>query len=142
MTVGEALKCFGEGDFIDESGFILGIDMSENGDSAADEFTAVTEGVCGISADLSPRVVIRDFVDGDRAVPVSEWAEIRLRFLLVSGDGVQAAILNAAENGIPLRCVYMSGEGAEFLGNMLVSAAPSAPADIYGTEVKAVFSAC
>ncbi|MGN0637709.1 MAG: hypothetical protein ACI4J0_05015 [Huintestinicola sp.] len=142
MTVGEALKSFGKGEFIDEFGFVLGIDMSENGDSAADGFTAVTEGVCGISADMSPRVVIRDFVDGDRAVPVSARAEIRLDFLLVSGDGVQAAVLSAAENGVPLRCVYMSGEGAVFLGNMLVSAAPCAPSDIYGTKVKAVFSAC
>lgn len=142
MTVEEALNSFGEGEFLDKFGYILGIDMSENGDLAAEDFTAVTEGICAISADLSPRVVIRDFVDGDRAVPVSERAEIRLDLLLISGDGVQEMILDSAEKGVPLRCVYMSGVGVAFLGNMLVSAAPSAPSEIYGIMVKAVFSAC
>lgn len=142
MTVGEALKSFGEGDFLDEFGYVLGIDLSENGDSSPEMFTAVTEGVCGISADMSPRVVIRDFVDGDRAVPVSERAEIRLEFLLISGDGVQEVILNSAEKGVPLRCVYMSVGGAAFLGDMLVSEAVSAPSEVYGIRIKAVFSAC
>lgn len=142
MTVREALCDFEAGDFIDELGYVLGIDMSENGGSSADEFTAVTEGVCGISADLSPRVVIRDYVDGDRAVAVSRRTEIRLRFLLISGDMVQKMILKAAENGTSLRCVYMNGDGTAFEGNMLVSAAASAPSEVYGIEIKAVFSAC
>ena len=142
MTVGEALKSVGKVDFLDEFGFVLGIDMSGNGDGSTSLFTAVTEGVCGISADLSARVVIRDYVDGYRAVPVSKGAEIRLEFLLVSGDGVQAAILDAARNGVPLKCVYTSGGGTAFLGDMLVSAAETAPSEVYGLRVKAVFSAC
>ncbi|MBP0956979.1 MAG: hypothetical protein J5997_06405 [Oscillospiraceae bacterium] len=142
MTVSEALNSFGEGEFLDRFGYILGIDLSEKGDSSPELFTAVTEGVCGISADMSPRVIIRDFVDGDRAVPVSKRAEIRLEFLLIAGDGVQEMILNSAENGVPLRCVYMGGDGVAFLGNMLVSEAPSAPSEVYGIRIKAVFSAC
>ncbi|MGN1105234.1 MAG: hypothetical protein ACI4RH_01185 [Huintestinicola sp.] len=142
MTVGMALKGFCEGDFLDEFGYILGIDMSESGDSSPELFTAVTEGVCGISADLSPRVVIRDFVDGDRAVPVSKRTEIRLEFLLISGDGVQERILESAEKGVPLRCVYMSGGGVAFLGDMLVSEAVFEPSEVYGIRVRAVFSAC
>lgn len=142
MTVGEALISFGQGDFIDRFGYVFGIDMSEQGNSSPAMFTAVTEGVWGISADLSPRVVIRNYVDGDRAVPVSERAEITVRFLLSSGDGVQAAILDAAENGVPLRCVYMSGEEVAFMGNMIVSASEMSPSEVYGITVKAVFSAC
>lgn len=142
MTVGEALKGFGKGEFLDEFGYILGIDMSESGDSSPELFTAVTEGVCGISADMSARVVIRDFVDGDRAVPVSKRAEIRLEFLLISGDEVQERILESAEKGVPLRCVYMCGEGAAFIGDMLVSEAVLAPSEVYGIRIRAVFSAC
>lgn len=142
VTVGMALTSVGEGDFLDEFGYVLGIDMSENGDCSPAMFTAVTEGVCGISADMSARVVIRDYVDGDRAVPVSGRAEIRLEFLLISGDGVQERILESAKNGVPLRCVYMSGGGTAFLGDMLVSAAAAAPSEVYGIRVKAVFSAC
>lgn len=142
MTVGEALISVGEGDFLDEFGYVLGIDMSEGGDLAAEDFTAVTEGVCGISADMTARVVIRDFVDGDRAVPVSGRAEVRLEFLLISGDGVQERILGSAKNGVPLRCVYMSGGGTEFLGDMLVSAAEAAPSEVYGIRIRAVFSTC
>ena len=138
----EAVKSFSEGDFFDEFGFVLGIDLSENGNSDTDGFTAVTEGVCGISAVLSPRVVIRDYVDGDRAVPLSERAEIKVRFLVIKGDSVQKRILASAKAGIPLRCVYMSCAGVAFEGKMLISLAEAAPAEIFGTAVSAVFTAC
>ena len=142
MTVSEAARSFGEGDFFDEFGFVLGIDMSENENSDTDGFTAVTEGVCGISAVLSPRVVIRDYVDGDRAVPLSARAEIKVRFLVIKGDNVQERIIASAKTGIPLRCVYMSCAGVAFEGNMLISLSEAAPAEIFGTEVTAVFTAC
>mgnify|MGYP007088306547 CR=1 FL=1 len=64
MTVSEAVNAPDEGGFYDELGFVLGIDMSESGDAGTDDFTAVTEGVFSVSADFSPRVVIRDYVDG------------------------------------------------------------------------------
>ncbi|MCI7768408.1 MAG: hypothetical protein MSJ26_10595 [Oscillospiraceae bacterium] len=142
MTVSEAVRDFYDGDFFDEFGFILGIDMSENGDGVPSGFTAVTEGVCGISARLSPRVIVRNFVDGDRAVPVSHFAEIRLDFLLVKGDAVQEKILSYAMAGCPLRCVYMSCDGIAFEGKMLISLSETAPGEIFGTKASAVFTAC
>lgn len=142
MTVCEAVRNFNDGDFFDEFGFVLGIDLSEDGDGLPLDFTAVTEGVCGISARLSPRVIIRNYVDGDKAVPISENAEIKLQFLLVKGDSVQEKIISAAMAGIPLRCVYISCGGAAFEGKMLISLSEMGPADIFGTKVMAVFSAC
>lgn len=142
MTVREAIAECSDGNFSDEFGFVLGIDLSENKDVMPEDFTAVTEGVCGISAKLSPRIVIRDFVDGDRAVALSERTEIKLRFLVIKGDRVQEVILRAAEHGVPVRCVFMSGDSTAFEGYMLISLCDAVPAGIYGIEVSAVFSVC
>lgn len=142
MTVSEASARFSGGDIPDERGAVFGIDMSAGHDSVVGEFSAVTEGVCCISAKLSPRVIIRDFVDGDRAVAVSKRAEIRLKFIIINGDAVSEKILSAASSGAPLRCVYMECGRQAFLGNMLISLSESAPDDIYGRQITAVFSAC
>lgn len=142
MTVREAVNAAEEGMFYDFLGFVIGIDMSESGEAKADDLTAVTEGVFSVSADFSPRVVMRDYVDGDRAVPVSKRGSITVKFLRIKGDIVQEKILKCAEEGIPVRCVYTDGESTAFEGNMLISRAEDIPSGIYGREVTAVFTVC
>lgn len=142
MTVSEAVNAPDEGCFYDELGFVLGIDMSESGDAGADDFTAVTEGVFSVSADFSPRVVIRDYVDGDRAVPVSKRGSITVKFLCIAGDAVQERIMRCAENGVPVRCVYTDGSNMAFEGYMLISQAGDVPSEVYGRTVTAVFTVC
>lgn len=142
MTVSEAVTAPNDGCFYDELGFVLGIDMLESGDADTDSFTAVTEGVFSVSADFSPRVVIRDYVDGDRAVPVSKRGSITVKFLRIAGDTVQEKIMRCAGNGIPVRCIYTDGSNAAFEGNMLISQAGDATSEIYGRTVTAVFTEC
>lgn len=142
MTVSEAVNAPDEGGFYDELGFMLGIDMSEGGNASADDFTAVTEGVFSVSADFSPRVVIRDYVDGDRAVPVSKRGSITVKFLRIAGNAVQEKIMLCAENGVPVRCVYTDGGNTAFEGDMLIGQAGDVPSEVYGRTVTAVFTVC
>lgn len=141
MTVTEAVKSPNDGCFYDELGFVLGIDMSESGEDT-NSFAAVTEGVFSVSADFSPRVVIRDYVDGDRAVPVSKRGSITVKFLRIKGDSVQEKIMRCSENGIPVRCIYTDGSRSAFEGMMLISQAGDMPSEICGRTVTAVFTKC
>jgi len=142
MTVSELAASAASGEFCDSFGRFLGIDMSEKGGLAEGDFSAVTEGVISIDADLSAKSAVREFVDGHKAVAVSEWAEIKIEFLLIVGDGVQEKILECAHSGVPVRCVFGDGKKAEFSGNMLITSAESKPHSVYGTAVTAVFAAC
>lgn len=141
MTVGEVLDVFDSAGFIDERGFVLGIDMSENGDSAADCFTAVTDGVMSVKGDISPRYAIRDYVDGDRAVALSRRAEVNVRFLSLGGNAVQKRIMDAARDCVKLRCVYKSAEGVLYSGEMLPRITSLCGGDIYGMTVCVCFTA-
>lgn len=142
MTVKEAVNLPDEGCFYDELGYVLGIDMSESGNAETNSFTAVTEGVFSVSADFSPRVVIRDYVDGDRAVPVSKRGSITVKLLRIIGDAVQEKIIRCAESGIPVRCVYTDGGNIAFEGNMLIGQVSDTPSEVYGRTVTAVFTVC
>ena len=93
-------------------------------------------------ADFSPRIVIRDYVDGDRAVPVSKRGSITVKFLRIAGDAVQERIMRCAENGVPVRCVYTDGSNMAFEGYMLISQAGDVPSEVYGRTVTAVFTVC
>lgn len=142
MTVSELAASAASGGFCDSFGRFLGIDMSENGGLAEGDLTAVTEGVISIEADLSAKSAVREFVDGHKAVAVSEWAEIKIRFLLISGDEIQERIMECAHSGVSVRCVFGDGKKTEFSGNMLITSAESKPHSVYGTAVTAVFAAC
>ena len=92
MTVGQAMALTGGG-FSAGEDFVFGIDLSEGQTAEYSDFTAVREKVYGISADLSRKTKLINFVDG-------------------SENAVQKAVVKAAENGSKLRCVY-AGHGQE-----------------------------
>lgn len=135
MTVGEVLMTFDCGGFIDERGFVLGIDMSETHNLTADNYTAVTDGVISVKGDISPRFVIRDYVDGDRAVPLSKRAEVCVCFLRIGGNAVQKKLIDSALDCSKVRCVYKSAGEVLFLGEMLPRITSLCGGDIYGMNV-------
>lgn len=109
MTVNEALREFSaQTGIYDERAFVLGIAMSDDGTSEYGSFEAVMSGVYEMEADIAPRMIRRDYVDGDKNVPASDRMKIRFKLCPVSDDEVHNRLLSAAEDSEKIRCVYIS----------------------------------
>ena len=105
MTLCEARAAFS-----DENGFaggaVVGFDMSEGQALPFEDFTAAVSGVSSLELDFSQRTVIRKFVDGYKAVPVSDMRCIRLTIWFIAGDELHRFLVNAAENSDIVRFAY------------------------------------
>ncbi len=111
----------------------VGIKIKMNEESG--EFTEVSRGVCFMEADFSDRSEIRKFVDGDRAVPLSDRAAVTLEFIRERGDSVQDFLLEAARCGRRIE-VICGGAGDERRISALVLVEKISKGDIWGIKYR------
>ncbi|MCM1524733.1 MAG: hypothetical protein NC120_09780 [Ruminococcus sp.] len=141
MTVSQAALRSASAGIADEDGYILGIDMSEGQDAEWGDFTVLSEGVYGISADLSPETAVRKYVDGYRSLPVSDMARITVRLAAGAEDAAGRRLLDAARNGERLRCVYAEASGgSRTVFSLLPRIASVCPAALYGLEITVIMT--
>lgn len=112
MTVSEARAAFSDGAGF-AGGALVGFDMSAGQVLSPEEFTAAVSGVSSLELDFSQRTVIRRYVDGYKAVPVSDMRCIKLTIWFIAGDAVHRFLVNAAENSDIVRFAYADSAGEE-----------------------------
>lgn len=112
MTVNEARTAFSSGNGF-AGGAVVGFDMSAGQVLSPENFTAAVSGVSSLELDFSQRTVIRKYVDGYKAVPVSDMRCIRLTIWFIAGDAVHSFLVNAAENSDVVRFAYVGCAGEE-----------------------------
>ncbi|MDE6591712.1 MAG: hypothetical protein K2K57_01430 [Oscillospiraceae bacterium] len=104
-------------------------------DGESEVFTEVSKGVCFMEADFSDRSEIRKFVDGDRAVPLSDRAAVTLEFIRESGDPVQDFLLGAARCGRRIEVICGDAEDERRI-NALVLAEKISKGEIWGIKYR------
>lgn len=106
MTLGEAMVAAGGRGIISEDGFMIGFDISEGQELLPEDFTAAAAGVSGFEFELSPKTVMREYVDGHRAVPLSEMRRFVLTVTYIAGDPLHMFLADAAESSDRVRYAY------------------------------------
>ncbi|MDE7294890.1 MAG: hypothetical protein K2N72_10750 [Oscillospiraceae bacterium] len=117
--------------FNDIGKFGIKIKMNEE----SEVFTEVSRGVCFMEADFSDRSEIRKFIDGDRAVPMSDRVVITLEFIRDMDDPCQEFLLDAANCGRRVE-VICGGAGDERRFNALALVEKISKGDIWGIKYR------
>lgn len=107
MTVETMKNDFaGHSGIMREDDFILGIDISQEQNSAFGGYECIREGVLSLVCDGSPDMTVRKFVDGHRAVVLSDRIKFTVRFLELCGNAALEHLLDYAAQGKSVRFYY------------------------------------
>ena len=124
--------------FMTAQDFLLGIDISEKQDAEGTAYEVLRNGVVSVSADLSPRCVLRKYVDGDRIVHLSPMERFTVRFLRIADDPVQEFIIAAAESSSDIRYCRIDPKGGLKSGILKAKISDISESDVFGIIYTAV----
>ncbi len=98
--------------FLRVQDFVFSVDTSPDGSADKSMYTPLQQGTVSVTADMSPAVIRRRYVDGERTVCFSVRRKFTVKLLPCADDRAGIVLLSAALNGGSVRYAY---EGAGLL---------------------------